>query len=414
MRYRCAFLVVVAASLAAHAEGEDWPQFRGPTGQGLSKARDLPVSWSDTENVAWKTPIPGKGWSSPIVYKDHVYLTTAVKGTRTPLSLRALCLREDTGTIVGNVEAFSSNAPTIQQKNSHASPTPLIEGGRLFVDYGHHAVGCIDLQGNRVWRNMSLRYDPVHGSGGSPVLTETALIVSIDGAKQTYVVALDRATGQPLWRADRRSRAVKKFSFCTPLVIEVDGQQQVICPGSDSVIALDARNGKEIWRARYKGYSVIPRPVYGNGLVFVCTGYDRPKLIAIRPTGKGDVTRTHIAWGTAKGAPHTPSPLLVDDALYMVSDRGVASCLDAKTGTEHWRQRIGGNHSASPVHADGKIYFQSEEGVGTVIRAAKTFERLGQNDLGERTLASFAIANNSIYLRTEQFLYRIQRKTANR
>ncbi len=309
---------------------------------------------------------------------------------------------------MGNVEVFASNVSTIHNKNSHASPSPLIDKGNLFVHFGHHAVACLDLQGNILWKNNRILYDPVHGSGGSPILTDKSLIFSVDGAKQTFVMALDRDTGRRVWKTDRQSRAAKKFSFCTPLLIAVDGTEQVICPGSDSVISIDPATGRHLWQVRYQGYSVIPRPVYGHGMVYVCTGFDSPTLMAIRADGQGDVTGTHVEWVLRKGVPHSPSPLLVGDELYLISDRGVASCLDAKTGEVHWQKRVGGAHSASPLYADGNIYFQSEEGVCTVIKPGKIFEQVAKNDLGERTLASFAVADSAIFIRTVNHLYRIQ------
>jgi len=399
---------VVVWLMVATVYAEDWIQFRGPTGQGHSTAHDLPVEWTKEKNVVWKQAIPGTGWSSPIVHDGLIYLTTATAGRRGTISLRTLALDAETGKLLGNVEVYASNVSTIHNKNSHASPSPLIDKGNLFVHFGHHAVACLDLQGNILWKNNRILYDPVHGSGGSPILTDKSLIFSVDGAKQTFVMALDRATGRRVWKADRQSRAAKKFSFCTPLLIAVDGTEQVICPGSGSVISIDPATGRHLWHVRYKGYSVIPRPVYGHGMVYVCTGFDSPTLMAIRDDGQGDVTRTHVEWVLRKGVPHSPSPLLVRDELYVISDRGVASCLDAKTGKVHWQKRVGGAHSASPLYADGNIYFQSEEGVCTVIKPGKIFEKIAKNDLGERTLASFAVADSAIFIRTANHLYRIQ------
>jgi outer membrane protein assembly factor BamB len=392
---------------------ENWPEFRGPTGQG-HYPKALPTEWSTTKNVVWKQAIPGRGWSSPIVQDGCVYLTSAVAvADSKDQSLQALCLDAANGKILWQKEVFrqdGAKAPRIHKKNSHASPTPLTDGKRLFVHFGHQGTACLDLEGNVLWRNTELRYSPVHGNGGSPILVKDKLVFSCDGGDQQFVVALDKTNGKVAWKTDRKCEAFKKFSFSTPLVINVKGKEQIISPGSDAVVAYDPADGKEIWRAKYEGYSVIPRPVFGQGMVFFSSGYDSPSLLAIKADGAGDVTGTHIAWTLSKGAPHTPSPLLVKDELYVVSDGGLASCLDARTGKAHWQKRIGGNFSASPLHADGRIYLQSEEGVTTVLKSGTTFEQIAQNKMEERTFASFAVADGAIYLRTETKLYRIQEK----
>lgn len=394
------------------AMGQGWPEFRGPTEQGLASAKNLPLTWDSSKNVAWKQPIPGQGWSSPVVQQGRIYLTTAVAGAGDAgLSLRVLCLEEATGRVAWNTEVFSvaNGAAKIHSKNSHASPTPLLVEGRLYAHFGPHGSARLDLDGKVRWRNDSLPYPPVHGGGGSPVLVEDALIFSADGAKDPFVAALHRDTGKLLWKTERKSTAKKTFSFSTPLVIYAGERTQVISPGSGAVCAYDPKSGAELWRVRYgEGYSVVPRPVFGHGLVFISSGFDRPVVMAIRPEGKGDVTETHVAWTLAKGGPTTPSLLLVGEELYLVSDGGVASCVEAKTGQVHWQERLGGNFSASPVHAGGRIYFQNEEGISTVVKAGKTFEKLATNDLGERALASYAVADGVIYIRTEGHLFKIK------
>jgi outer membrane protein assembly factor BamB len=390
---------------------DDWPEFRGPTGQGLVTKGDLPTSWGKEKNIVWKRAVPGKGWSSPIVVSGRVYLTTSVPAKDgSDQLLEAICLNAANGEMIWEKEVFRQDgkkSPAIHDKNSHASPTPLLRGDRLFVHFGHQGTACLDLQGNVLWRNRDLRYSPVHGNGGSPILVEDMLVFSCDGGDQRFVVALNVADGKVQWKTARNAAAGNKFSFSTPLLIEVKGQKQIVSPGSNVVSAYDPANGREIWRVRYDGYSVIPRPVYGHGLIFLSTGYDRPSLLAIRADGKGDVTDTHVAWKSNKGAPHAPSPLLVGDELYVVSDNGQASCLDARTGQVHWQERIGGSYSASPLFAGGKLYFQSEQGTGVVLRAEKEFKLLARNALGERSLASPAAADGALFIRTEKHLYRI-------
>jgi outer membrane protein assembly factor BamB len=398
----------------AVVRGENWPEFRGPTGQGIVRQGGLPVEWGPSKNVVWKQPIPGKGWSSPVVDARRVYLTSSVPVADSlshDQSLRALCLDAETGKVRWDREVFHQNGSTaagIHGKNSHASATPAVYGRRLYVHFGHQGTACLDLSGKILWRNTSLKYHPVHGNGGSPIVVDGALVFSCDGSDKRFVAALDCDNGKVLWTTDRTGEVHKKFSFSTPLVITVNGKKQVVSSGSNVVAAYDPGTGREIWRVRYDGYSVVPRPVYGHGLVFVCTGYEDAGLLAIRPDGAGDVTDTHVAWQTRKAAPHTPSPLLVGDELYMVADAGIASCLDAATGRVHWQRRIGGTYSASPVFAGGKVYFQSEQGTGVVLTAGKQFKLLARNALGERTLASYAAADGALFIRTEEYLYRIQ------
>jgi outer membrane protein assembly factor BamB len=411
----CLFVSFVAATLSA----ADWPQFRGPAGDGHAESKNLPTTWNETTNVVWKAEITGKGWSSPSLFQNRLYLTTAVPldsaDPNGPQSLRTLCLDAVRGQILWNTEVFKNETagPKIHSKNSHASPTPLVEGGRVYVHFGHQGTACLDLSGKIIWKDTSHSYEPVHGNGGSPILVDDLLVFSCDGADDPFVVALDAKTGEEKWRFARTSDADSKFSFSTPTVIEVRGQKQLITPGSGVVNALDPATGREIWRAFYgDGYSVIPRPVFGHGLLFIATGYNTPNVIAIRPEGAaGDVTDTHVVWTVKKSAPHTPSLLLVGDELYMVTDKtGIITCLDAKTGEERWNQRVGGNYSASPLFADGKIYIQSEEGPAIVIQPGKTFKKLADTGFKERTLASYAAGDNCLFIRTEKNLYRVQRK----
>jgi outer membrane protein assembly factor BamB len=413
---RCAIasLIVTALLLSPHARGEDWPEFRGPTGLGTYSG-NLPTEWSTTRNVVWTQAIPGGGWSSPVVAGGRIYLTSAVPitGSR-DLSLQARCLDAATGKLLWQHEAFrqdAATAPRIQAKNSHASPTPLISGDRLYVHFGHQGTACLNaVTGDVVWRNATIRYQPVHGNGGSPILVDDLLVFSCDGSDQRFLVALDRDTGKVRWRVDRDVAVHKGFSFGTPLLIAVNGRQQIISPASNVVSAHEPATGKEIWRVRYEGYSVVPRPTYGHGLLFLSTGYDAPMLLAIRTDGQGDVTKTHVAWSMRKNAPLTPSPLLVGDDLYLLSDRGMLSCLDARTGKVHWESRVGGNFSASPLFAGGKIYLQSEDGTGIVVQAGLRFVELARNALEERSLASAAAVDGALLLRTDRHLYRIENR----
>ena len=380
-----------------------WPEFRGPTGQGISTATNLPTSWSTTDNVIWKQSLPGLGWSSPVLANNKVFLTTAVEANNS-LSLRALSLDATTGKILWSTELFTATPGSTHNKNSHASPTPLIERDRLYVHFGHYGTACLDLSGKVLWRSTAIKYSSVHGNAGSPVIAGDALIFNCDGANNPFVVALNKSTGDVLWKFERKTDAKKKFSFSTPLVVN----GQLITVGSGGVFALDPKAGKELWRVPFaEGYSVVPRPVFGHGLIFISTGFDRPVVMAIRPSDQ----KADVAWTLNRGAPNTPSLLLAGDELYMVSDAGIASCVDARTGKVHWQERVGGNYSASPVYADGKIYLQSEEGKGVVLKASKEFQKLAENALEEKSLASYALDDRTIYIRTAEHLYRIGAKS---
>jgi outer membrane protein assembly factor BamB len=400
-------LSFVIAWTASAAAAEDWPAFRGPTGQGHSAEQGLPLEWSETRNVAWKSPVEGAGWSSPVVGGGRVWVTTA-SGDR-GRSLRALAFDVETGREIVNVEVVRARSDSpINPKNNRASPTPVVDGDRLYVHFGAEGTAALTIAGETLWK-ARFPYESQHGAGGSPVLHGDLLIFSCDGSDAAFVVALDKRTGKVRWKRDRRQPADQAYS--TPLVIRVGERDEVVSVGAYRAAAYELESGREIWRVGYDdGFSNVPRPVYGHGLVYIATGFHQPSLIAVRPDGSGDVTRTHVAWALKRAAPLTPSPLLVGDELYVVNDAGIATCLDAKTGHIYWQQRLGGAYSASPVFADGRIYFLSEEGVATVVAPGKEFRRLATNTLDGSTLASMAVSSRSFFVRTDTHLYRLANK----
>lgn len=396
-------LVVVSALV-----GGDWPQFRGPESNAHVEGPATPMEWSDTKNVLWKVPIAGLGWSSPAVVGDRIFLTTAVPQGE-GLSLRALALEASTGDVVWDREVRAvEKSPAIHQKNSHASPTPIVRDGFVYVHFG--ALGTARLvaaDGTINWTCTELDYPPVHGSGGSPALYDGKLIVVCDGSRDPFVAAIDASTGKVAWKTPRSVEARISHSFATPIVTVVDGTAQVFAPGPEHFAAYDVASGKELWRVRAPGWSVVPQPTIGHGLVIYNHDYDNPELLAVRLGGSGDVTDSHIAWRIKRGAPSTPTPLLVGEDLYFVSDKGIASCVSAVTGETHWMERLGDNFSASPVLANGAVLFLNENGLATWVRPGHEFEVIGTNEVPGRTFATPAFADGAMYLRTDEFLYKI-------
>lgn len=410
-------LLLLALATSARAA---WPEFRGPDRQGHSETADLPVEWSPAvrRGIRWKVPVPGVGWSSPVVADGQVYLTTAVPegGEDKPgvaRSLRVVCLQAADGRPVWDREVFVQppDAPAVHKKNSHASPTPVLEEGRLYVHFGHQGSACLEAaDGSVVWSTREFSYAPVHGNGGSPVIEGDLFIFNADAAQDPAVIALDKATGKQRWRFSRSSGAKNKFSFSTPLVIDVNGARQLITAGSGVVNALEPATGRELWQVQYgDGYSVVPRPVFAHGMIYLSTGYNKPVALAIRVDGSGDVTDSHVAWRIEKFVPHNPSMVVVGDELYFVADNGVLTCADAKTGLVHYQERCTGPISASILHAGGRLYLQDEKGLGVVVQAGKTFRILQKNDLAERSLASYAVVDQDLLIRTESHIWRIGR-----
>jgi hypothetical protein len=410
---RRTLLGVALLLCASTAAARQWPQFRGPEAQGHSSEEGLPIEWSEARNVAWKSPVPGTGWSSPVVADNRVWLTTAVSDSadrrQRAISLRAMAYDATTGRELVNVEvARVERAGAINPKNSHASPTPIVDGNRVYVHFGAEGTAALTTSGAIVWKTR-LPYRSQHGAGGSPVLYRDLLIVNCDGnggPGDAYVAALDTATGKVRWKTPRREPADQAYT--TPLIVRVGERDQLISVGAYRAAAYDPITGREIWRVQYgSGFSNVPRPVFGQGLVYIATGFHQPAIIAVRPDGSGDVTGSHIAWTLRRGAPYTPSPILVGTELYLVNDTGIATCVDATTGSIHWQHRLGGNYSASPVYADGRIYFFSEEGVATVIAPGTTFRQLATSRLDGAVLASMAVADRAFFVRTGTDLYRI-------
>lgn len=407
-------MFVGSALVAAEPSGSSpWPQFRGPTGQGIVEGK-LPTSWGEGKNVAWKTPIPGKGWSSPVIAAGKAWVTTAVSDKGGPVSFRVLGIDLQTGEVKHDVELFASaKGPSLHARNTAASPTPVVVGDRIIASFGGDGVGCVDAKSGEVlWKNNEFRVNYMTGPASSPAPYKDMVIIPCDGADAQFAVALDAATGKQRWKKERPIAATRKSlderrAFSSPLIITVGKQDQVVMPGSHCVYSYDPNTGDELWRVRYTGFSNVPRPVFAYDLVFLTSGFGNHEMMAIRPDGKGDVTDTHIAWKQKKGIPNIPSPAIVGDRMYLIGDKGVLSCLDIKTGVQKWTERISGSFSASPMVVGNTIYAFSDEGSAILFEAGDEFKQLGRNELTGRIQASPAVVDGSLILRTDTNLYRI-------
>jgi outer membrane protein assembly factor BamB len=405
--------VSIAALLFLLAQ---WPQFRGPNGDGVSPATGLPLSWSETENVRWKTPIHGRAWSSPVILGNQVWMTTATPDGK---ELFAVAVNKDTGKVVFDVKLFDVPKPQFAHAfNSYASPTPAIEAGRVYVTFGSPGTAALDTASGRVlWTRRDLECNHFRGAGSSPVIFQDLLLMHFDGSDVQYVVALDKKTGKTVWKTPRsidfkdlepdgKPKADGDFrkAFATPLVVDWRGKPVFISVGSQAAYGYDPLTGKELWRVEERAqYSSSVRPITGNGLVFYTTGFNTGQVYAIRPDGT-------VAWKGARGAPQKPSLIFSNGLLFMVNDTGIVTCLEAATGTEIWRSRISDSYSASPILAEGRIYFFSEDGRTTVIEAGREFRPLAENTLDDGFMASPAVDGRAFYLRTKTHLYRVENR----
>jgi outer membrane protein assembly factor BamB len=432
-------LVLFSNFLITLAVADDgWPQFRGPGGQGDASHSAAPLTWDLEKQLTWSVDVPGKGYSSPIVQGNRVWVTTAVEFEPTPeqkqqtlngsqlepkdfvrrqvagrVSLRVLCFDYSTGErIYESVVADVESPEAIHVGNSYASPTPVIVGSRLYAHFGVNGTACLNAEtGDVLWRRSIPVFYSV-GAGSSPVVYENLLILVCDGIDQQFVLALDRNTGETVWKADRPPKRAEdgqlQKAYSTPLVIHHEGQDQLIVPGAQWVVSYTPSTGKEIWRVDHgDGFSTIPRPVYGHSLVYICTGYSQSQLLAIRVDGKGDVTDSHVVWKAERQISRNPSPLLAGELLFVISDNGIGTCFDALTGKTHWQQRIGGNYSASPVLANGHVFVLSHDGTITAIPVSRHQEPLITSHAPDELKASPAIVKSSVILRSGPKLYRI-------
>ncbi|MFM7748949.1 MAG: PQQ-binding-like beta-propeller repeat protein [Opitutaceae bacterium] len=426
MKPKLVFLSAILLALAAASRaGENWPQFRGPTGQGVADATGLPVTWSETENVKWKTPLKGKAWSSPVVWGAQIWVTTATEDGR---QLGAIAVDRESGRIVHDLALFTVEQPQYADKfNSYGSPTPVLEAGRVYVTFGSAGTACLDTATGKVlWERRDLPCNHWRGAGSSPTLWENLLIMHFDGADHQYVVALDKRTGRDVWRTNRsidfqdltpEGKPIRdgdfRKAFSSPLVITHEGKPLLISAASKATYAYHPVDGRELWRVEErKHHSGTVRPVVGNGFIYTATGFAKGELWAVRLGGSGVVTDTHVAWKVTRNVPNRPSPILTGDLLFMVDqDGGVVTCLEALTGKEVWKERLpgAGSYSSSPVLAEGRLYFFNENGHGTVIEAGRAFKVLAANKLDGGFMASPAVAGRALFVRSKTHLYRLEK-----
>ncbi len=388
-----------------------WPEFRGPTGDGVSHEKGLPVEWSESQGITWKTAIPGKAWSSPVIWDKLVWLTNATEDGR---RLSAVAVDVAAGGIVHDITVFEIPEPQFcHDFNSYASSTPVIEGSRLYVHYGSAGTACLDTEtGKKLWSRQDLPCDHFRGPGSSPIIHGDLLIVAFDGFDLQYVVALDKRTGATVWRKDRgidygTDDGDAKKAYCTATVIKAAGREQVILPSAGATIAYDPPTGDEIWRVNHGGMNASARPLFAHGLVFIDTAAGGMKFLAVRPDGSGDVTGSRIVWKSAQGTGSRSSQLVLGDRLFLVGDAGTATVLDALSGKPVWQKRLGGKFSASPILAGDRVYASNQDGETFVISAGEPYDVLATNRLDDGCMASPAVFDGALYLRTKTHLYKI-------
>lgn len=419
-------LALLACDQIARA---DWPEFRGPTGDGhVSPPGDtnlagLPLNWSESDNVKWKTAIPFRGWSTPVVLGNQVWMTTATVDGH---DFYAICVDADTGNVRFNVPLFHADNPEPlgngARMNCYATPSPVIEPGRVYVHFGSFGTACLDTQtGNVLWKRSDLPCRHYRGPSSSLVSYQSLLILTMDGADLQYHVALDKLTGATIWKTNRSvewndqdttsamvREGDRRKAHSTPLIVNDHGRPLMLSAGAKAAYGYDPLTGRELWRVAYNDYSTAPRPLYNDGVAYFVTGLSKTELLAVKTDGEGDVTDSNILWRLKTHVGKYSSPILVDGLIYTAADESFVTCIDAANGDVVWTERIGGSYAASPIYADGRLYFFSEDGTTTVLKPGRTFTPLATNSLADGFMASPAVSGNSFFLRTKTSLYRIE------
>ena len=421
-----ALVLLVFGSAAARA---DWPEFRGPWGDGHvsapgdAKLIGLPLRWSETNNVKWKTEIPYRGWSTPVVMGDQVWLTTATEDGH---DFFAISADEKTGQIGFNEKVFHHDNPEPlgngASMNCYATPSPLIESGRVYVHFGSLGTACLDTTTGKVlWKRDDLPCRHYRGPSSSPISFENLLILTMDGADLQYHVALDKKTGKTVWKTDRsvawndetvpgpmaKDGDLRK-AHSTPLIVTNAGKAQMLSAGAKAAYGYDPRTGRELWKVQYYDWSVAPRPLFDRGLAFIVTGLTKKELWAVKTDGQGDVTDTAVVWKLKTHVGKYASPILVDGLIYTAAEESFITCLEAATGQTVWTERVGGKYAASPIYADGRLYFFDQDGTTIVLKPGRALEVLASNKLADGFMASPAVSDKALFLRTRTHLYRVE------
>jgi len=412
------FLLILL--LSCQSGNDNWTHFRGSNMDGIATVETAPLHWSETENIVWKVPVKGLGWSSPVVYGHQIWLTSAEEdGT----AFYVFCYDLDSGKLLHEQTLFTSDEPQrIHPTNSYATPTPCIEKGKVYVHYGSFGTACINTQDYSViWQRKDLKCDHMQGPASSPILYKNMLILHLEGTQDPYVVALDKNSGETIWKSVRPAEIydplepVYRKSYQTPIVIKVGNIELLISNSSYMCFAHDVNTGEVVWTITYGYDSTVSQPLYWNGLVFVNSGWifldNTPfftRQYAIDPTGSGDVTETHVKWMYEDEVPQIPTPVIVDGHIYMVHDRGMVSCLDAMTGKSVWKEKLKGNFNSSPVYAAGNIYFFNVKGECTIIKPGDTFQKVAENNLDGIVKAVPAFVDDKMIVRSDKHLYLIQ------
>ncbi len=427
---------ILLTTLSVSLLHADWPQFRGPNGDGRSDAKGLPLTWSETENVKWKMPIHDKGWSSPVIWGDQIWITTATEDGK---ELFVLTLDKASGKIIRDVKLFDATQPDLWKRfNSYASPTPVIEEGRVYVTFGEAGTACLDTKTGKVlWERRDLRCNHYRGAGSSPILHGDLLILHFDGANEQFIVAMNKLTGKDAWNVKRSvdykdigangkpaAEGDWRKAYGTPQIATIEGKPVLLSNGAKSHYGYDPLTGNEYWQVNHPFHSTGARPIYGHGLIYFSAGFSKGHFYAIKPpptsawkpgnildVAKDDATtsKPQIAWKLTKGVPETPSPILHEDLLLLVDNGGFASAVEAKTGNVLWSERVLKAVYGSPVFSEGRVYACDREGKGVVFAAAREFKLLGESKLDGTIEASPAISGKALYLRTKTHLYRIEK-----